>query len=188
MKIARRFNGGKGRRETQSPRRGRLNPQRTLMRQPSRNTLQFLPMSHRYARLLVHSIFSTKNREPIIPQSTKPRLWAYIGGIARTNGFKALAVGGMEDHVHVLFSLPATLAVAKVIQLIKGGSSKWMNDRLDRRSFAWQDSYGAFSIGISQVESTIRYINNQERHHARVSFEDEFRKILQRHGVQEYRG
>ena len=144
-------------------------------------------MSHRYASLLVHSVFSTKNREPLIPQNMQPRLWAYIGGIAKTNGFKALAVGGIEDHVHVLLSLPATLAVAKAVQLIKGGSSKWMNGKSDRRSFAWQDSYGAFSIGVSQVNSTVRYINNQERHHVKVRFEDEFRMILERHGIKEFR-
>ena len=118
----------------------------------------------------------------------KARLWAYIGGIAKSKGFKALAVGGTRDHVHVLLSLPATLAVAKAVQLVKGGSSKWMNDHLDRRSFAWQDSYGAFSIGISQVERTIRYINNQTRHHAKVGFQEEFRQILERHGMREFRG
>src|SRR5437879_306049 len=84
-------------------------------------------------------------------------------------------------------SLPQALTVAKAIQLIKGGSSKWMNDKSDRRSFAWQDSYGAFTIGISQVEETVRYINNQERHHLKVRFEDEFRKILERHGIKEFR-
>ncbi len=154
----------------------------------SQNPLQSLPMSHRYESLLVHGIFSTKNRKPLIAKDVRPRLWAYIGGICRTNGFKALAVGGVEDHVHILLSLPATLTVAKAIQLIKGGSSKWMNDKSDRRSFAWQDSYGAFTIGISQVEETVRYINNQERHHLKVRFEDEFRKILERHGIKEFRG
>jgi REP element-mobilizing transposase RayT len=138
--------------------------------------------------LLVHTVFSTKNRERLISKNIQPRLWAYIGGIARTNDFKALAVGGIEDHVHVLLSLPVTLTVAKAIQLIKGGSSKWMNDKSDRRLFAWQDSYGAFSIGIAQVENTVRYINNQERHHARIGFEDEFREFLKRHDIKEFRG
>jgi putative transposase len=145
-------------------------------------------MSHRYESLLVHAIFSTKNREPLVPKSMQPRLWAYIGGTARTNGFKALAVGGIEDHVHVLLSLPATLAVAKAVQLIKGGSSKWMNDKSNRRSFAWQDSYGVFSIGISQIESTVRYINNQAQHHLKVRFDDEFQQILERHGIRTFRG
>lgn len=145
-------------------------------------------MSHRYESILVHAIFSTKNREPLIPKNTQPRLWAYIGGIASTNGFKALAVGGIEDHVHVLLSLPATLPVAKAVQLIKGGSSKWMNGKSNRRTFAWQDSYGAFSIGISQIESTLRYIKNQERHHRKIRYDDEFRQILERHGIKEFRG
>jgi len=143
-------------------------------------------MSHRYESILVHCVFSTKERKPLIPDSMKRKLWAYIGGIARTNKFKALAVGGMPDHVHVLLSLPATLLVTKAIQLIKGGSSKWMNDHSLNRSFAWQDAYGAFSIGISQVEDTIHYINTQEQHHAKVSIEREFRRILKRHGIVEF--
>src|SRR5215470_19130106 len=113
-------------------------------------------MSHRYESLLVHCVFSTKDRKPRIPEPMKRKLWAYIGGIARTNNFKALAVGGMPDHVHALLSLPATIPIAKAVQLIKGGSSKWINDQSLRRSFAWQDAYGAFSIGISQVNATIR--------------------------------
>jgi putative transposase len=143
-------------------------------------------MSHRYASLLVHCVFSTKERKPLIPEPMKSKLWAYIGGIARANKFKALAVGGMLDHVHVLLSLPATLTVAKALQLIKGGSSKWMNDHSPKRSFAWQDSYGAFSIGISQVGDTIRYINTQEQHHKKVSFEVEFRQFLKRHGIEKF--
>jgi REP element-mobilizing transposase RayT len=86
--------------------------------------------------------FLDENRERIIPARMKQKLWAYIGGIARTNDFKALAVGGMLDHVHALLFLPATLAVAKAVQVIKGGSSKWLNDHLPRRFFAWRDSYG----------------------------------------------
>jgi len=143
-------------------------------------------MSHRYESLLVHCVFSTKDRKPLIPEPMKRKLWAYIGGIARTNNFKALAVGGMPDHVHVLLSLPATLLVAKAVQLIKGGSSKWLNDHLPRRSFAWQDAYGVFTIGISQVKATVRYINTQEQHHARISFAEEWQRILDRHGIAEF--
>ena len=145
-------------------------------------------ISHRYESVLIHCVFSTKDRKPIIPEPVKPKLWAYIGGIARTNEFKALAVGGMLDHVHALLSLPATLQISKAVQLIKGGSSKWLNDHLQRRSFAWQDSYGVFSIGISQMKDTIRYINTQEQHHAKFSFEKEFRRFLDLHGLVEFRG
>jgi REP element-mobilizing transposase RayT len=116
------------------------------------------------------------------------RLWAYIGGIARTNSFRALAVGGIRDHAHALISIPATLSVSKALQLIKGGSSLWINDHLPVRSFEWQDSYGAFSIGVSQVDDTIRYINTQEKHHAKLSFADEFKRFLERHGMKEYEG
>jgi putative transposase len=133
-------------------------------------------------------VFSTKDRQPLIPETMKRKLWAYIGGIARTNKFKALAVGGMPDHVHALVSLSATLPVAKALQLIRGGSSKWINDHSEKRSFAWQDSYGAFSIGISQVEETVRYINTQEQHHAKISFGDEFKKFLKLHDLEEFEG
>jgi REP element-mobilizing transposase RayT len=128
-----------------------------------------------------------KRTPPYDPDDLKSKLWPYIGGIARQNKFKALAVGGIPNHCHVLLSLPAAMSVAKAVQLIKGGSSKWINDHLERRSFAWQDGYAAFSIGISQLENTIRYINNQERHHAKMDFAQELEKMLKRHGIKVYR-
>jgi REP-associated tyrosine transposase len=94
-----------------------------------------------------------------------------------------LAVGGMPDHAHVLLSLPAAMPMAKAVQLIKGGSSKWINDQSTRRNFAWQDAYGAFSVGISQVEDTIQYINAQKEHHAKIGFDEELRRILEKHGI-----
>jgi len=106
-----------------------------------------------------------------------------MAGIARLNKFKAIAVGGMQDHAHVLLSLPTAMPVAKAVQLIKGGSSKWINDHQSRRSFDWQDGYAAFSIGVSQLPDTIRYIENQERRHAKMNFADELKKMLERHGI-----
>ena len=85
-------------------------------------------MPHSYSSCLVHYIFSTKERRKMISPEVRERLWAYLGGIARENGMKALAIGGTDDHVHVLVSLPSTLPVAKAIQLLKGGSSKWLHD------------------------------------------------------------
>lgn len=132
-------------------------------------------MPHSYVSNLVHYIFSTKERFPFIDQALEARLWRYMGGIARENGMKALAVGGTADHVHTLLSLPATLSVAKAIQLIKGGSSKWVHDRLPKyRKFEWQDGYGAFSVSASQMKSVIRYINGQKEHHRKKTFEEEF--------------
>jgi REP-associated tyrosine transposase len=145
-------------------------------------------MSHTYFSLLYHCVFSTKGRRPIIPTDLQERLWPYIAGIARSNQFKALAVGGTLDHGHVLLSLPTAMHVAKAIQLIKGGSSKWINDQSERRIFGWQDGYAAFSIGISQVDNTIRYINNQEKHHQRMTVDQELTRMLERHGIKPYRG
>src|SRR5262245_55479937 len=98
--------------------------------------LECAAMSHTYFSILVHCIFSTKERHPVIPPELKNKLWPYIAGIARQNLFKAVAVGGMSDHAHALLSLPTTMPVAKAVQLIKGGSSKWINDHLKRRTFA----------------------------------------------------
>ncbi|MGD2110427.1 MAG: IS200/IS605 family transposase [Phycisphaerae bacterium] len=141
-------------------------------------------MPHSYFNCLIHYVFSTKNRRKAISAEIRERLWAYIGGIARENGMKALAVGGMEDHVHLLVTLPATLSVAKAAQLIKGGSSKWVHETFPAmKEFAWQEGYGAFSIGTSGAEDTIAYIVRQEEHHRTRSFEDEFVAFLNRHGI-----
>jgi putative transposase len=140
-------------------------------------------MSHTHYSILVHCVFSTKERRPLIPYDMKDRLWPYIAGIARQNQFKALAVGGMQDHAHALLSLPTAMPVAKAMQLIKGGSSKWINDHLGRGSFAWQDGYSAFTIGISQLQNTIRYINTQEQHHGKMNFAQELEKMLARHRI-----
>lgn len=97
---------------------------------------------------------------------------------------KALAVGGAADHVHMLISLPTTLFVSKALQLLKGNSSKWIHETFpEMRSFEWQEGYGAFSIGISAVDATVRYIRNQAEHHRMRSFREEFVAMLRRHGL-----
>jgi len=140
-------------------------------------------MSHTYVSDLVHCVFSTKERRNIIQPDKQAPLWSYLGGIARKNGFKAIAVGGTENHVHILLSLPATMAVAKAVQLLKGGSSKWMNETGDKK-FAWQEGYGAFTIGISQQPHTINYINSQLEHHRKHTFEEEFVAFLAKHKIE----
>ncbi|HEY1937950.1 MAG TPA: IS200/IS605 family transposase [Candidatus Angelobacter sp.] len=137
---------------------------------------------HARTSILIHCVFTTKNRLALIPSNLQPRLWSYIGGVARTNKMKALAVGGIADHCHVLLSLPPTMAVAKAVQLVKAGSSKWMHDT-GRQNFAWQEGYGAFSIGASQIAATVKYISNQPRHHAKVSFQKEWEIFLEKHGM-----
>ena len=136
-------------------------------------------MSHAYCSCLIHCVFSTHNRESVLTEDVRERLWPYIGGIARENKMSALAVGGVEDHVHALLSIPATLSVSKSVQLIKGGSSKWLNSelRLPRR-FEWQEGYGAFSVSVSAVPATVKYINGQVEHHRRKTFKEEFELFL----------
>ena len=142
-------------------------------------------MAHTFASQLLHCVFSTKNRLPLIDADWRQRLHAYMGGIARENNCKALVVGGVADHAHMLLSLPTTMTIAKAMQSIKGGSSLWVHEELPAvRGFGWQEGYGAFSIGISQVDATIAYINGQEEHHRTISFQDEFRGFLRRHGIE----
>src|SRR5436305_5329816 len=138
-------------------------------------------MSHTYVSDLVHCVFSTKLRRNLIGLDTQPVLWAFLGGIARRNGFKALVVGGTENHVHVLLSLPPTMPVAKAMQLLKGAPSHWINET-HTKCFTWQEGYGAFTVGISQKDDTIRYIQSQAEHHRKRSFEEEFIAFLTKHG------
>jgi REP element-mobilizing transposase RayT len=138
---------------------------------------------HSFTSCLVHCVWSTKNREPYLTLDVRERLWPYLGGIAKQNQMKALAISGVADHVHVLVSLPATLSIAKAMQLLKGNSSKWIRERFPKmRSFAWQEGYGAFSIGMSGVDGTVAYIRNQAEHHRTRSFREEFVAMLKKHG------
>jgi REP element-mobilizing transposase RayT len=140
-------------------------------------------MSHTYVSALYHCVFSTKDRRGLIPPARQPEVWSYLGGIARKNNFKLLAAGGTDNHVHVLVSLPSTLPLAKAIQLLKGGSSKWMNDS-GANGFAWQEGYAAFSVGVSQLSATVIYINSQAEHHHKRGFEEEFIAFLRKHGIE----
>jgi REP element-mobilizing transposase RayT len=141
-------------------------------------------MGHSFTSGLYHCVFSTKERRRCITPELQTRLWPFLGGIARENRIKALAVGGVEDHVHVLLSLPSTTSIAKAIQLLKAGASLWVHETFpEHRGFAWQEGYGAFSLGISQVESTRAYIESQAEHHCKKTFQEEFLEFLKRHGM-----
>ncbi len=138
---------------------------------------------HSFNSCLIHCVWTTKNREPLLASDLRERLWPYLGGIAKENKIKPLAIGGAADHVHMLVSLPATLSIAKAIQLLKGNSSKWIHETFPKlRSFEWQQGYGAFSIGVSAIDATVAYIRGQAAHHHARSFREEFRTMLSRHG------
>ena len=128
--------------------------------------------------------FYHENREPWLPSSLRERLYPYICGIARENGLKVLCIGGTDNHIHILLSLNSTTSIAKAIQLIKGGSSKWIHDTFPEQNlFLWQEGYGAFSIGISNVDETRQYIENQEKHHSKERFCDEYLKFLRKNNI-----
>ena len=126
-------------------------------------------MSHSYVSNLMHCTFSTKGRYPFIDSQLKSDLWPYIGGIARANRMKALAVGGAADHVHSLLSLPSAISFAKAVKYQK---------------FEWQEGYGAFSVSASQVPKTIAYIEGQEEHHRKRTFQEEFLALLVKHKIE----
>ena len=121
----------------------------------------------------------------MITADLQPRLYRYIGGIAKKNKLKLIAVGGVEDHIHLLLSLAKTMDIAKAIQLIKGGSSKWVHDSFpNHRLFEWQEGYGAFSVSMGDKARTIRYIDNQRQHHQKNDFKTEFITFLDRHEIE----
>lgn len=142
-------------------------------------------MSHSYVSNLMHCTFSTQDRYPFIDSDLESRLWPYLGGIARENRMKPLAIGGTADHVHALLSLPGMMSFAKSVQLIKGGSSKWVHDVFpQKQKFGWQEGYGAFSVSASQLPRMIAYINNQKEHHRKKTFQEEFLELLKKHGIE----
>jgi putative transposase len=134
-----------------------------------------MPSAHVSCRL--HCVWSTKDRKKLIPIEAQPRLWAYMDAVGRNLGVKTFAIGGIEDHVHLLIGLPPTIALAEVIQKIKANSSRWMKQEF-KNGFAWQESYLAHSVSISRMDATIAYIRNQRTHHKKRDFVEELREIL----------
>jgi putative transposase len=144
---------------------------------------------HSYNFCHLHIVFGTAKRRPFITPELQARLWPYLGGIARENKMKAIAIGGMADHIHALISLPTTLAIAKAVQLLKGNSSKWIHDTFrEHREFEWQEGYGSFSIGVSGVEQTVKYIESQAEHHRKQTFTEELQVFLKKHGMEYVEG
>ncbi len=140
-------------------------------------------MPHTLTNLVMHAIFSTKERMPLIDADLKPHLHAYLGGIVRELGGVALTINGVADHVHMLVILPPVVAVADALRVIKSNSSKWVRDTRGKK-FNWQGGYAAFSVSESNVAAVSRYIARQEEHHRRVTFKDEFAAFLRKHRVE----
>jgi len=140
-------------------------------------------MAHTYTNLLTHVIFSTKDREPLITASLHDDLLAYLGDIVRELGGALRAANPRLDHVHLLCSLPPTVATADALRVVKTNSSRWVHRNRRLAGFDWQTGYGAFSVSQSLAPAVVQYIRDQEKHHRRVTFQEEFIAFLQKNGI-----
>lgn len=142
-------------------------------------------MPHSLSKILLHIVFSTKNRVEMISPDVMNDLHAYLAGICRAHGSQAFRVGGTEDHIHIACTLPRILTVSRLLEEVKKSSSKWVkiND-LQQQKFAWQSGFGVFSLGQSQLETLIRYIDNQKEHHQKMTFKEELLELLQKYEIE----
>jgi REP element-mobilizing transposase RayT len=140
-------------------------------------------MAQTFTNLLTHIVFSTKDRVSTIRPELKSDLHAYMGGIIRNLEGQALIVNGMADHVHLLVWLPPTVAIAEALRVLKANSSRWVHESQGRRTFAWQAGYGAFSVSHSNTSVVVKYIQEQEKHHRRISFQEEFLALLKKNNI-----
>lgn len=142
-------------------------------------------MAHTFTNLLTHIIFSTKDRLPHIDADLKAQLYPYMVGILRELDGKTSIINGTSDHVHLLVQLPPVLSLSDAMRILKTNSSKWVHDRWPARSkFAWQTGYGAFSVSKSNADAVARYIADQEEHHQKKTFQEEFVEYLKRHEIE----
>ena len=143
-------------------------------------------MPQSLAKILVHTVFSTKDRHQFLrDEALRAELHRYLGGILANHDCQPFIIGGVEDHVHLLSTLSRTCEASEMVKEVKRGSSLWLKTKgPDLRDFAWQNGYGIFSIGSSQIEGVRNYIAGQEEHHQKVSFQDEFRQFLRRYEIE----
>jgi putative transposase len=138
-------------------------------------------MSHSYSNNYVHAVYSTKDRKDLIPKEFEKRLYPFIASVAHEHKIPLVASGGMPNHIHLLFLLPATMSLASAINLFKANSSRFLHER--GLTFQWQTGYGAFSVGFPHLDSVTNYIRNQSEHHKKMTFEEEFMALLKEAGV-----
>ena len=141
-------------------------------------------MGHSHTNLVYHIVFSTKGRQPLLTTDIRPRLFDYVGGAIHSEGGAPISINGVADHIHLLVTLRQDKALSDVLRTIKANSSGWIHRTFaGLEGFAWQNGYGAFSVSQSQVERAKYYIANQERHHQRKSFKEEYVALLEAHGI-----
>lgn len=140
-------------------------------------------MPQSLATILVHAVFSTKDRTPWLAPAIRHDLHPYIVGVLANIGCPSIQTGGVEDHVHILFRLSRTVTLAQVVEKTKTSTSKWIKPR-GVPGFAWQAGYGAFSVAPTEADRVVAYIRGQDEHHRRVSFQDELRGLLREAGME----
>lgn len=141
-------------------------------------------MANTYTQIHIQAVFAIQNRACVIRKSWKDELYKYITGVIQNHGHKVLAINGMPDHIHILFGMRPTQSLSELMQDIKGDSSKWINEKgFVKGKFSWQGGYGAFSYSKSHVDNVIAYIRNQEEHHKRKTFMEEYYDFLEKFGV-----
>lgn len=142
-------------------------------------------MPQSLAKVYVHLVFSTKYRQPVLHKNIQSELYSYLGGICNAWDCTPIKVGGYHDHVHILCLLSKKIALMKLLEEVKKSSSKWMKTKgAEFTNFYWQDGYGAFSVNPTEVDAVVKYIENQDVHHARKAFQDEFRTFLKKYQVE----
>ena len=138
-------------------------------------------MTHSFRAHYFHLIWSTKNREPFISKKNQSSLYAYIGGVIKNYGGKLLEAGGTSDHIHLLIGLSLPDQFSNFVRDVKTSSSSWLKQNSSQQYFSWQEGYGSFSVSYSSLEKVKHYIKNQEKHHEKYSFEEEYLELLNKH-------
>lgn len=142
-------------------------------------------MANTYTCLYYHIVFSTKGRRPLIQPAIAPRVWEYMGGVARANETTALQIGGVDDHCHALIMASPTIAPSRIAQFLKADTSKWIHETFPSLAgFAWQGGYGAFTVSKSGIPNVVNYIRNQPDHHRKRTFKEEYLEFLHKHDVE----
>ena len=141
-------------------------------------------MSQSFVQFYAHIVFHTKNNKQLIRPEIEAELYSYLGGILKNYKSNPIRIGGTSDHIHILCTLPKTMAPADLVEEIKKSSSKWIKSKgAHFQNFYWQDGYGGFSLSSSGVEAVKKYIFNQKEHHKKVSYIDEYKKLLDEYGI-----
>lgn len=141
-------------------------------------------MPQSLSQVILHLVFSTKDRENLINKEITEDLYSYIVGICRSNNSQCYRVGGTSSHIHVACTLPRTITISKFVAEVKASSSRWINQKCNlENKFAWQSGYGVFSLGVSQLKALTNYIDHQEEHHKKRSFQEEYTILLEKYSV-----